>query len=161
MKALEATRLMRQDWLTQYWDRARPEDWAQVLATFPLFSGTSRRRLRKLVRQAAFAEFASGEEVVARGAATNSLYLILGGTAKARGKPAARVLRTGDYFGELALLGGASRSATVVATQQLHVMRLPRESFLRVAQHDPSIWLTMLRSLSAQFARLETQAAQP
>ena len=161
MKALETKTLMQQDWLTRHWDRAGPDDWAQVLATFPLFSGTSRRRLRKLVRQAAFAEFASGEEVVARGAATNSLYLILGGTAKARGKPAARVLRTGDYFGELALLGGASRSATVVATQQLHVMRLPRESFLRVAQHDPSIWLTMLRSLSAQFARLETQAAQP
>jgi CRP-like cAMP-binding protein len=83
------------------------------------------------------------------------------GTAKARGKPAARALSTGDYFGELALLTGGSRSATVVATEQLHVMRLPRESFLRVAQHDPSIWLTMLRGLSAQFARLETQAAQP
>ena len=155
MKALEAMTLMRQDW-----DRAGPDDWAQVLATFPLFSGTSRRRLRKLVRESAIAEFASGEEVVARGAPTNSLYLILGGTAKARGKPAARVLRTGDYFGELALLSGGSRSATVVATQQLHVMRLPRESFLRVAQHNPSIWLTMLRGLSAQFARVEAQAAR-
>ena len=134
MKALETMTLMRQDWLTQYWDRARPDDWAQVLATFPLFSGTSRRRLRKLVRQAAFAEFASGEEVVARGAATNSLYLILGGTAKARGKPAARVLRTGDYFGELAPLFGLQRSATARARTDCTVTSYSIRDFRAMVQ---------------------------
>jgi CRP/FNR family transcriptional regulator, cyclic AMP receptor protein len=65
-----------------------------------------------------------------------------------------------DYFGELAVLDGAPRSATVVATQQLQVMRLTSQSFLRLAQHDPRISLTMLRNLGAQFRRLEAQAAQ-
>jgi hypothetical protein len=46
--------------LMRYWDRPRPGDWAKVLATFPLFSGVSRRHLRKLVEKARFVEFANG-----------------------------------------------------------------------------------------------------
>ncbi|MGZ4396399.1 MAG: cyclic nucleotide-binding domain-containing protein [Gaiellaceae bacterium] len=133
----------------------------KVLAKFSLFSGISKRRLRKLVREATFAEFAPGDTVVATKDAADSLYVILGGTAKVRGKVAARTLRMGDYFGELGLLDGAPRSATVVATHELHVMRLQRHSFLRLAEHDPAISLTMLRNLGAQFRRLEIQTAQP
>jgi CRP/FNR family cyclic AMP-dependent transcriptional regulator len=98
--------------------------------------------------------------VIVKDGSTDSFYVILGGAAKAQGKPAARALRTGDYFGELALLDGTSRSASVVATQELYVMRLPRRSFLRLAQRDPRISLTMLRNLGAQFRSLETRPAQ-
>ena len=144
-----------------YWNQPSTDDWARVLATFPLFSGISKRRLRKLVRDAKFAEFAPGDTVFATEDTADSLYVILSGTAKVRGKVAARTLRTGDYFGELGVLDSAPRSATVVATHELHVMRLPRQSFLRLAQNDPAISLTMLRNLGVQFRRLETQAAQP
>jgi CRP/FNR family cyclic AMP-dependent transcriptional regulator len=146
--------------LTRNWDHPSAGDWAQVLATFSLFSGINKRRLRKLVRHAKVAEFAPGETVIETDAPADSLYVILSGTAKARGKPAGRTLRTGDYFGELGLIDGEPRSATVVATHELHVMKLPRQSFLRLAQRDPAIWLTLLRNLRVQFRRLETQAAQ-
>jgi hypothetical protein len=46
------------------WDHATPFDWAKVLATFPLFSGTAERRLRKLVRRATFAEYGPGDIVI-------------------------------------------------------------------------------------------------
>jgi CRP-like cAMP-binding protein len=152
--------MMPSDVWMRYWDRSTTGDWARVLGTFSLFSGISKRRLRKLVRHATLAEFAAGDTVVMRDDAADSLYIILGGTAEARGKPAARTLQTGDYFGELALLEGARRSATVVATHQLQLMRLTRQSFLRLAQHDPRISLTMLRNLGAQFRWLEAPAAQ-
>jgi CRP/FNR family transcriptional regulator, cyclic AMP receptor protein len=160
MNGLEALTLMRSHALMRYWDNPSTGDWAQVLAEFSLFSGISKRRLRKLVRHATFAEFAPGDTVVMRDEPADFLYVILSGTAKPMGKPAARALRTGDYFGELALFDGAPRSATVVATHELHVMKLPRRSFLRLAQHDPGISLTMLRDLGAQFRQLETQTAQ-
>ena len=154
MTQLDSQALMR------HWDKPTAGDWAEVLATFALFSGVSKRRLRKLARHASFAEFARGDVVVSGGEAADSLYVILGGTAEARAKPAPRTLRSGDYFGELALLDGTRRSATVVATRELHVMRLPRASFLRLVHHDARISLAMLGILAVQFRRLEIQAAQ-
>jgi len=77
---------------------------------------------------------------------------------KARGKPASRTLRLGDYFGELSLLDRTPRSATVFATSELHVVKLPRQTFLELTQ-DPEIALKMLRTLGSQIRRLEARSA--
>ena len=143
-----------------HWNHASPSDWAEVLATFPLFSGIAKRRLRKLVRNATVAEYGPGDMVIQKGTSGNSLYLILGGSAKALGKPASRSLRTGDYFGELSLLEGTPRTATVIATSELHLMKLPGQTFLELTK-DPEVTLKMLRPLGAQIRRLEAQPAQP
>jgi CRP-like cAMP-binding protein len=129
MNALEAEMLMGYPELT-YRDHATSNDWARVLATFPLFFGVSKRRLRKLVRQAKFVEFAPGDTIVTRHSPADALYVILGGTAKARGEFETRMLNIGEYFGDVGLLGGPGL-ATVVATGELHVMRVPRGSFVR------------------------------
>ena len=145
--------------LTGYWNGVTPADWAEVLATFPLFSGVAKRRLRKLVRQATLAEHQRGDIVIGTGDPGDSVQVILGGSARVLGKPAPRTLRTGDYFGELGVLGGVPRSATVVATDELQVMRLPRASFLRFAKHNPAVSVEMMSALGSQIRRLETQAA--
>jgi CRP-like cAMP-binding protein len=142
-----------------YRDSASPAEWAAILAEFPVFAGVPRRRLRELVRNATFAEYAPGDMVIQRGGRGDSLFVILGGSARVVGKAAARTLRTGDYFGELGALEGAPRSATVLARGELHVLRLPRESFLRLVERDPSVALTMLGNLGSQIRRLETLPA--
>ena len=159
MNALEALIWIPSQPLMRHWDCSSAKEWARVLAPFSLFSGVSKRRVRKLVRHATFAEFAPGETVVARNAPADWLYVILSGTAKTRTMPEDRTLRTGDYFGELGLIAGSARSATVTATGELHVMRLPRDAFLRVAKDDPGISLTLLRNLAARFRALERRAA--
>ena len=143
-----------------YRDEASPADWADILATFPLFEGIPKRRLRDLVRHATVTEYGRGDTVLQRGARGDSLLVILSGSAKVLGKPAGRTLRTGDYFGELGALEGAPRSATVFATGELHVMRLPRDDFLRLAERDPTVSLKMLGELGSQFRRLETLPGQ-
>src|SRR5262249_60343749 len=100
-------------------------DWADVLKTYSLFAGVSKRRLRKATRNARFAELAPRETVIFNGDDSNALYVILGGEAEVVTKRAARTLRTGDYFGELAMIDGRPRSATVVARSELHVMTIP------------------------------------
>jgi CRP/FNR family cyclic AMP-dependent transcriptional regulator len=142
------------------WNRATERDWAEVLAEFPLFSRLGKRPLRKLVRQARFAEFAPGQTVVSKGAPADSFFVILSGEAKVRRKPTARALGTGDYFGELALLDGGPRSASVVATEELHVMRLPRQPFLQLVEEDAGVALTILTELGGRVRRLEGQPAQ-
>ena len=158
MSAPGAHVLMPHEHVMGYWDRPDAADRARLLASFPLFASVGDRALRRLARQVTFAEFAPGEIVVAGGERGDSLLLILSGTAKVLGAPAARRLGRGDYFGELALAAGASRSATVIATDELHVIMLPRHSFLRLARRHSDISLTMLRDLSAQFRRVETLA---
>ena len=126
---------------------ASAREWARVLATFPLFSDVGRRRLRKLIRSARFAEFAPGETVVAR---DDSLYVVLEGSAKAIGGPAPRSMSVGDYFGELSLIGEQSPYAVVVATRPLYVMRLPRRPFVRLARQHPALTVTLLRDLAGR-----------
>jgi CRP-like cAMP-binding protein len=138
------------------WNDATEDDWAKVLSEMSLFSEVSTRQLRKLARQAQFAELARGETVVVKGDDADSFYVILSGTAEVR-SPAARPLTTGDYFGELALLDNQPRSATVVATDDLHIMRLPREAFMELVDEQPGIAHAMLTELGARFRRLEAE----
>ena len=104
-------------------ERPSAGDWANVLAGFPLFAGIGKRRLRKLTRDATFAEFAAGEMMVLAGDRGTSLYVILGGEVRARSRHAVRALRTGDHFDGL---------ETVVATSLVHVMRLRSRAVLRL-----------------------------
>lgn len=122
-------------------------EWADVLATFPLFAGAGRRALRRLVEHACFAEFAAGETVVAKGDPADRLFVVLEGSAETSGVPDVRSLRRGDYFGELAYLGDSKRSVTVVATAALHVMEVSWDAFVRLAQSDPTVSLAMVRNL--------------
>jgi len=159
MNSLEAHMLMRHSGLA-YRDQATSNDWVRVVATLPLFYGLSKRRLRKLVAQAKFVEFAPGDTIVTRASPPDAVYVILGGAAKARGKFEARTLNIGEYFGDVGLLDGDPGLATVVATGELHVMRVPRGAFVRHAQPVPAITLAKRRSLASRFRRLDTQAAR-
>jgi CRP/FNR family transcriptional regulator, cyclic AMP receptor protein len=132
-------------------------DWAEVLARFPLFSKVGKRKLRKVAREAHFAEIAPGEEVIARGAPADSFYVILGGEAAVRDRPRAPRLTTGDYFGEMALIDGGTRTASVVATEELHLMRLPRRSFMEVVG-ERGVAMKILETLGSRLRRVEQRA---
>jgi CRP-like cAMP-binding protein len=140
-------------------DRATERDWAHVLAGLPLFSGLGKRELCRLARQAQLDEFSPGEAIFRTGALADAFYVILSGEAKARGNAGAHTLTAGDYFGELALVDGAPRSATVVATDELHVMRLPRRPFLQLVERNGRIAVRIMAELGERVRRLERQPA--
>ena len=130
----------------RYREEANSNDWARVVRAFPLFGDIPRRRLRKLVRQATLLEFASGETVVSRDEPTGSIYVVLAGTATARGATKARTLDVGDHFGDVGHSDGGLVGTTVVAVNQLHVMRLPCASFHRQRQLGRAISFVRMRS---------------
>lgn len=142
------------------WNKASDRDWADVLADLPLFEGIGKRDLRKIAREAEFAEFGPGDTVVATGAPADYFYVILGGEAKAAAKPAGRGLTTGDYFGEMGLLDREPRSASVIATSELHVMRLPRRTFEEVIARHPGVARRFLTELGGRVRKLEHQVAR-
>jgi CRP-like cAMP-binding protein len=155
MNNLELLALMHARALPRRWDQPTPDDWADVLAGFPLFTGVSKRRLRKLARTATLVEFAPGETIIFAGDRGDFLYVILDGKAKTIARRAGRALRVGEYFGEVALIDGRPRPATVVAMSHVQVMKLPSRSVLKLARQHPAITLTMLENLTTRLRQLE------
>lgn len=143
----------------QDWERPTEKDWAEVLAGIPLFSRLGNRQLRELVRQSFVAEYVKGDVVLLAGERPDFLYVILSGTARVVGKPEARLLGDGDYFGELALLDGDPRSASVVAASELHVIKIPAPAFREAIERDPEIALVIMRELSRRLRRAERAGA--
>jgi CRP/FNR family cyclic AMP-dependent transcriptional regulator len=145
--------------LDRAWHRPTAKDWAEVLAGLPLFSGVPKRQLRKIAGLAEFKEFAQGDFVTQAGEPGDAFYLILSGQAKVVGKPRARALRVGDYFGEMALIDGEPRSATVAAASELQTMKLPRRPFLRLLEQEPRLAIPMMAELASRVRRLERRPA--
>ena len=81
------------------------------------------------------------------------MYLMLEGRARVVGK--SRVLRPGDFFGEMALIDGGPRSATIIATSQVRVMMVQRRPFLKVLKRNPQIGLAIMETLAQRVRRLE------
>lgn len=146
--------IVRQDW-----NRATDRDWAEALKRIPLFSRLDRRQLRKLAGLSQFAEFAPGDIVLLEGAPADSFYVILSGEATVLQKPGRATLRLGDHFGEMGLLDDRPRSATVVATSELHVMRIPPRAFSKLLEENSEIALTLLTTLGRRVRELEKQTA--
>jgi len=76
-------------------------------------------------------QFPAGTVVTREGEVGDRFYLITGGAAavSVRGAPKPSLLR-GDCFGEIALLRGTPRTATVTAERPLHTLTFGREEFL-------------------------------
>jgi len=59
-----------------------------------------------------------------------------------------KTLTAGDFFGEMALIHNAPRSATVISKSQVVVLELDKEGFNRVLKHSPSVAMAMVSEIS-------------
>jgi len=81
------------------------------------------------------------------------MYLLLEGRARVLGK--SRVLQPGDFFGEMALIDGGPRSATIIAASQVRLMMLQRKGFLKLLKQNPQIGLAIMETLAQRLRGLE------
>jgi CRP/FNR family transcriptional regulator len=131
------------------------KDRIPLLAGIPLFEGLSRRHLGRLAKLAGEARFREGAMMVQAGRPGLAFHVILEGRARVvhgvlpTGRTIVR-LGPGDYFGELALLDGGPRSASVVADTPVTTMRLPRGEFRRILRSEPDIALKLLQGLATR-----------
>ena len=141
------------------WDPPAAKDWAPVLATFPLFTGVSHRRLRKLADTATLAEFAPGQTIIFAGRTDDLLHILLSGHARSTSRSDRRVRGVGEYFGEMAMIDGRPHPASVIAMSYVHVMKLPSGAVRKLAHRHPAITIALLRGLIARFRLLEQDVA--
>ncbi len=134
-------------------------DWSNVLAEVPLLAGLSKRHIKAIGKLAKIQRVAAYSVLVEAGRPGDSFYLILDGTAVVRppGKRAV-TLKSGDFFGELALLQDAPRTATVTAQEEMLVARIGRTSFMKMLEENPKISLVLLRTLADRLRTAEKSA---
>ena len=136
------------------------EEALSILRGEALFRCLSETQLDRLVRQARLNIFGRGERVIEEGAAGDSMFVMLRGAAnvfvsKNGSKIQIATLGAGDCFGEMSLLTGEPRSATVRADGDCYVMEIGKPVMAEVLRDAPSC-LEKLSELLAQ-RRMETE----
>jgi len=143
--------------LTTPSDRYSAHDWLGTLEEVPLFEGLPKRQLRRVAKLARVRRFAPGSTLVRAGDAGKSFFVLLDGHAKvirSSGRP--RRLGMGDYFGEMALLDSAPRSADVIADGEALALTIDRTAFTKLLAAEPTLALSLLRTLAVRLRAAET-----
>lgn len=93
--------------------------------------------------------FKAGEVVFQRGQPGNVLYIVASGTVEIRiGETVMEVVGTGGIVGEMSLLDGAPRSATVVARTTCDLVPIDERRFLFLVSQSPMFALDVMRVMA-------------
>jgi CRP-like cAMP-binding protein len=118
-----------------------------ALERTPLFAGLSREHLEQVLRVGGRVSFDTGQAIVERGDPGDAMYIMVSGAAEVDVGGRFHRLERGDFFGEMAVLAGKPREATVKAVEPVVALRIPADDFQAFLLEHPQIALGMLQSL--------------
>jgi anion transporter len=139
------------------------DDLAQTIRSIPIFSSLSREDIAKVLGKMEEASFSAGTTIFSQGDKGDAFYLIQSGNVQVvlestggRSEVIA-VLGPQEAFGEMALLSGEPRSATIVAVKETAVWRLSRDAWDELIDKHPTWLLHFCATLSKRLSRTEQQ----
>jgi CRP/FNR family transcriptional regulator, cyclic AMP receptor protein len=119
----------------------------EALRRIPFFEGLTPEDLDRLARIGELRTFGPGEPIVAKDAVGGGLFVILSGTAAVEAGGKRHSLGAGQFFGEMALLSGRPRSATVTAEEPVEAMVIEAMYFRPFLIKNPSVAVTILEGV--------------
>jgi NTE family protein len=138
----------------------------QVLARAPLFDGLGDSELEAIVRRLPRRHFKAGDEIWRQGEAGSSLLIIIDGLADVlvtdpgSGQVATMArLRRGDVVGEMSLITGEPRSASVVAAVPTEALEVDQDHFAAIVGRHPAVLTNLNRILSGRLMRTNLRQA--
>ncbi len=138
---------------------AKQDDKIERLKEVPLFEGCSKRQLRSLAKIARVFDVAADTVLTRAGEPGDEFFLIVDGTARVDVSAEKHVpLHPGEFFGEMSLLDGGPRSATVVAATPVRLLVISRRHFSVLLKEVPGLTQTLLTTLSRRVRQAEEQA---
>jgi len=131
--------------------------WTEALATVPLFAALSQRQRRKIAETARIRRFTAGTPLVVGGHAASELFVILDGQVDiAVAGRALFPMGPGSFVGELALLDGGPRSASVVAAGLVTTLVITGRRFRKLLQAEPSIAIGVAEELARRLRAVDS-----
>lgn len=136
--------------------RGIPAEVIRQFRSIPLFASLSRRELRVVVQAAAEIDEPAGTTLVREGDEGREMYVLVSGTARVtRGGRKIRDLGPGEFFGELAFVSRAPRTATVTTTSNARLFVLGPREFSVAVRQDPKIAVGMLTVVAERLRETE------
>ena len=121
-----------------------------------MFSACSKKDLETLARLADELTIAEGKEIIREGDVGREFYIVMDGKAAVRrGGREVGTLGAGDYFGELALLDGQKRDATIVATTPTEVLVIGVREFVTLLEDVPQLTRKLLGGMARRLHELD------
>ena len=133
-------------------------DVVEVLRRTDLFADVGTRGLKSIAKRAKVVAHPAGAEVALEGGGAAGFHVIVEGTASVDVHDHRRPeLGPGDYFGEIALIDGKPRSASIVATSPLTTVALVSWDFRPILKEEPGVAFAMLEVMCARLRAAEGQ----
>jgi CRP-like cAMP-binding protein len=130
-----------------------------LLGEIPLFRGCTKDELRHIDRAATQADYPADHILCTEGAVGRELILLIEGEAKVeRGGSLVANVGPGAFIGEMSLLDGGPRSATVTTTTAVKALVLPTREFWQVVDEVPAIAHRLLATLAARLRAADEAA---
>ncbi|HYC42796.1 MAG TPA: Crp/Fnr family transcriptional regulator [Noviherbaspirillum sp.] len=129
------------------------------LRKIPLLANLTEEEMARVKADLRIRQYARRDMVLQKGGPGDSLLFLLSGQLQViditeDGRAIGlSILTPGDFFGEIAVINGSSRSASVVALSPVLVALLPRPTALHLFSHSPTVANQMLRHLAAKIQR--------
>ena len=140
---------------------------AHILRQAAVFGELPAPLLDELVALTVSSRFAAGSTVIRAGDPADALYVVSTGELRVATPPTAgghetvhALLGPGSLFGELALLDGAARSASVVAVRDSLLLRLPRPRFLALLRSRPELAVALIAALVGRVRHLSRRVEE-
>ena len=137
-----------------------------ALSTIPFFAGLERLALERVAAGMRARRFRRGEVIFHIGDPGDALFVIVQGEVKISlpsetgDEAILATLRSGDVFGELALLDGAPRSASATAISPTETVVLPRDRFRELIATEAGVRDALLASIAGELRRLTTHVEE-
>jgi hypothetical protein len=142
-----------------------------VVVASPLFSDFSEAELRAVMRGLRLLTFEPGDIILSEGEPGDTVFVLATGVVKAFVRnPEGRLrfvreMGEGSFFGEISILSGSPRTATVTAATHCEVLELDRTTLDDIAETHPRVWPVLVqfaeqRSGSREEERIRTEASQ-
>ncbi len=123
----------------------------ELIKHVPLFGGLSKRELDEVAAIADELAIDAGSELTHEGAAGHEFLVLVEGTADVRRKGRkVNTLGSGDFLGEIALITGVPRTATVTTTAPARMLVITARDFRSLLRRTPSIQLKVLEALASR-----------
>lgn len=132
---------------------AHPSIHVGILRNVPLFAVLDEFQLRSLANMMSRKSAPKNRTIIKAGDPTDSLYIVIAGRTKVQmsddeGKEVIlSVLGPGDFFGEMGLLDGAPRAASVVTLEQSEFVSLSKEDFHKLLRENFEMAMVIMRGL--------------